>query len=69
MRVGYLKDNRLLPHGFDKATAMKDIAVTGGGGGRSGVHRQRGSTVRYVVSTGECVGAVQGGGGALVSSR
>src|SRR3982074_2897784 len=27
--VGYLKDNRLLPHGFDKATANKDIAVTG----------------------------------------
>ena len=25
--VGYLKDNRLLPHGFDKTTADKDIAV------------------------------------------
>jgi hypothetical protein len=25
----YLKDNRLLPHGFDKATASKDIAVIG----------------------------------------
>ena len=27
--VGYLKDNRLLPHGFDKATAQADIAVRG----------------------------------------
>ncbi len=28
--IGYLKDNRLLPHGFDKQTAEKDIAVIGG---------------------------------------
>ena len=27
--VGYLKDNRLLPHGFQKQTAGKDIAVIG----------------------------------------
>jgi hypothetical protein len=27
--VGYLKDNRLLPHGFDKATASADVAVHG----------------------------------------
>jgi hypothetical protein len=27
--VGYLKDNRLLPHGFEKTTADKDIAVHG----------------------------------------
>ena len=27
--VGYAKDNRLLPHGFDKATAEPDIAVHG----------------------------------------
>jgi hypothetical protein len=27
--VEYLKDNRLLPHGFDKATAQPDIAVRG----------------------------------------
>jgi hypothetical protein len=27
--VGYAKDNRLLPHGFEKATAMPDIAVRG----------------------------------------
>jgi hypothetical protein len=28
--IGYLKDNRLLPTGFDKRTADKDIAVVGG---------------------------------------
>jgi len=27
--VGYIKDNRLLPRGFDKSTAEKDIAVAG----------------------------------------
>jgi hypothetical protein len=27
--IGYLKDNRVLPTGFDKATAEKDIAVIG----------------------------------------
>jgi hypothetical protein len=27
--IGYLKDDRLLPKGFDKATAIKDIAVVG----------------------------------------
>ena len=27
--VKYLKDNRILPHGFDKATARHDIAVAG----------------------------------------
>ncbi len=27
--VGYLKDNRLLPHGFDKGTADVDVAVHG----------------------------------------
>jgi hypothetical protein len=28
--VGYLKDNRILPDGFDKATADDDVAVQGG---------------------------------------
>ena len=27
--VGYLKDNRILPSGFDKTSAVKDIAVVG----------------------------------------
>jgi len=48
--VGYLKDNRLLPVGFDKTTAAPDIAVVGeamddpdfSGGG---------AVVRYVVDT------------------
>ena len=48
--VGYLKDNRLLPTGFDKQTASGDIAVTGRAfddpnffGGSS--------TTRYVIDT------------------
>jgi hypothetical protein len=53
--VGYLKDNRLLPHGFDKATANKDIAVTGGAANDPGF-TDSGSSVRYVVSTGNATG-------------
>jgi hypothetical protein len=53
--VGYLKDNRLLPHGFDKATAIADIAVTGGAADDPGF-TDKGSTVRYVVSTGGATG-------------
>ena len=47
--VGYLKDNRLLPHGFDKATAEKDIAVTGEAADDPEFN-DRGSSVRYVIS-------------------
>jgi hypothetical protein len=54
--VGYLKDNRLLPHGFDKATAIPDIAVTGGAADDPGF-TDKGSTVRYVVSTGGAAGS------------
>jgi hypothetical protein len=53
--VGYLKDNRLLPHGFDKATANKDIAVTGDAANDPGF-TDSGSSVRYVVSTGKATG-------------
>lgn len=53
--VGYLKDNRLLPHGFDKATAEKDIAVTGDAANDPGF-TDTGSSVRYVVSTGDATG-------------
>jgi len=53
--VGYLKDNRLLPHGFDKATAEKDIAVTGDAANDPGF-TDTGSSVRYVVSTGNATG-------------
>jgi hypothetical protein len=44
-----LKDNRLLPHGFDKATADKDIAVTGDAA-NDPEFTDTGSSVRYVVS-------------------
>jgi hypothetical protein len=44
-----------LPHGFDKATAMKDIAVTGEAADDPGF-TDKGSTVRYVVSTGGAAG-------------
>jgi len=57
--VGYLKDNRLLPHGFDKATANKDIAVTGDAANDPGF-TDSGSSVRYVVSIGNAR-TVQGG--------
>ena len=53
--VGYLKDNRLLPHGFDKATANKDIAVTGDAA-NDPEFTDSGSSVRYVVSTGNATG-------------
>ena len=46
--VGYLKDNRLLPHGFDKQTADKDVAVYGEAAGDSGF-TGGGSRVRYSV--------------------
>jgi hypothetical protein len=53
--VGYLKDNRLLPHGFDKATAEKDIAVTGDAADDPGF-TDTGSSVRYKISTGNATG-------------
>lgn len=56
--VRYLKDNRLLPRGFDKATADADIAVVGGAvddedftGGRD--------RVRFVVDVGSAAGPFQ----------
>jgi hypothetical protein len=53
--VGYLKDSRLLPKGFDKATAEKDIAVVGGAADDPGFN-DKGSLVRYLVSTGSATG-------------
>jgi hypothetical protein len=53
--LNYLKDNRLLPTGFDKRTAGKQVAVAGGaledadfGGG--------GDRIRYSVELGEAQG-------------
>jgi len=46
--TSFLKDNRLLPRGFDKATADADIAVVGDA--RSDADfRDGGDRVRYVV--------------------
>src|ERR1700719_4435632 len=44
--VGYLKDNRLLPEGFDKSTAEKDIAVMGDAA-QDPNFTGKGSVVRY----------------------
>lgn len=53
--TGYLKDNRLLPDGFDKATAPPEIAVVGGAvsdvGFAAGRHR-----IRYSVDLGQSPG-------------
>lgn len=48
--VGYLKDNRLLPTGFDKATASRDIAVVGAAANDPNF-TDKGSHVRYAVPT------------------
>lgn len=51
----YIKDNRLLPAGFDKATADGDIKVVGDAAEDPGF-TDRGSRVRYVVPTATAVG-------------
>jgi hypothetical protein len=56
--VGYLKDNRLLPSGFDKQTADKDIAVKGEAASDPDFN-DKGSVIRYVVDTGNAVGPFQ----------
>jgi hypothetical protein len=53
--IGYAKDNRLLPHGFQKQTADKDIAVIGGAADDPNFS-DRGDLVRYSVSTGNAQG-------------
>jgi hypothetical protein len=53
--VGYLKDNRVLPHGFNKGTAEKDIAVFGEAASDPGF-TGAGSQVRYSVSLGDAQG-------------
>ena len=47
--VRYVKDNRLLPHGFDKAGAHEDIAVYGGAAADPDF-RAGGDRVRYRVN-------------------
>ncbi len=53
--VGYVKDNRILPRGFDKATAAPEIAVMGAAATDPNFTGQ-GSTVRYVVQAGHATG-------------
>lgn len=53
--VRYLKDNRLLPGGFDKATAGADIAVIGEAHDDPNFN-DRGSVIRYAVDTGATPG-------------
>src|SRR5256885_514586 len=50
--VGYLKDNRILPSGFNKQSAEKDIAVIGEAAEDPNFN-DKGSVVRYSLSTGK----------------
>jgi hypothetical protein len=56
--VGYLKDNRLLPAGFDKQSAGKDIAVKGEAANDPNF-TDKGSVIHYVVDTGNAIGPFQ----------
>ena len=56
--VGYLKDNRLLPSGFQKQTADKDIAVVGEAADDPDF-TDRGDLVRYLVHLGSAPGPFQ----------
>lgn len=51
----YLKDNRLLPTGFDKAAASQDVAVQGGAA-QDPDFTGGGDRIRYVVDVGRSVG-------------
>ena len=53
--VGYLKDNRILPTGFNKQSAEKDIAVVGDAANDPNF-TDKGSVIRYVVNTGNASG-------------
>jgi hypothetical protein len=53
--VGYLKDNRLLPTGFDKHSASRDIAVVGEAF-EDPEFTDQGSTIRYVIDTASASG-------------
>jgi hypothetical protein len=53
--VGYLKDNRILPTGFDKKTAEPEIAVTGEAASDPNF-TDKGSLTRYRIQTGDALG-------------
>jgi hypothetical protein len=54
----YVKDNRLLPHGFDKRTADKDVAVRGDAEGDADFSGG-GDRIRYAVAVGDAPGPYQ----------
>jgi hypothetical protein len=56
--VKYVKDNRLLPRGFDKRTADKDIAVQGDAA-QDPNFGDKGHSIRYSVATGDAQGPLQ----------
>jgi hypothetical protein len=56
--TAYIKDNRLLPRGFDKATAVPDIAVRGAAE-RDPDFTAESDRVRYVVNTAGRAGPFQ----------
>ncbi len=60
--VGYVKDNRLLPHGFDKATAPHDIVIQGDAADDADF-QGGGDRVRYVIELAD------GGGPVTVSAE
>ncbi len=53
--ISYLKDNRLLPHGFDKQIADKDIAVRGRAASDANF-TGAGDNVRYSILLGKATG-------------
>jgi len=56
--VGYVKDNRLLPRGFDKSSAGKDIAVLGEAV-RDADFAGGGDRIRYSIAVGDAQGPFQ----------
>ncbi len=53
--IGYLKDSRILPRGFDKKTAEPDISVVGEAASDPGFS-DKGALTRYVIKSGDAVG-------------
>jgi len=53
--IGYLKDSRILPSGFDKQTAEPDISVVGEAASDPDFN-DKGALTRYVIKTGDSVG-------------
>jgi hypothetical protein len=56
--VRYVKDNRLLPRGFDKSTASADVAVHGAAVGDTDFESGR-DRVRYVIDVSNAQGPIR----------